>query len=163
MTQLSSHAGFWVVASLWCISVTSWLAFLYLAISSSNSLFLLFQCDFCTLSWHYEFIFGFSFLCWPFLFGPTRHNSRHWCHQRFSITGRPNEWTVHIISWCQMSELIFRPPTVSTLSLRFDIMQLVIEFQQVTFQGEKREKKTWAIRRIKTGQEKFKNRKCVKN
>lgn len=28
----------------------------------------------------------FSFLSYPFLFGPTKHNSRRRCHQRFSIT-----------------------------------------------------------------------------
>lgn len=28
----------------------------------------------------------FSFLSYPFLFGPTKHNPRRRCHQRFSIT-----------------------------------------------------------------------------
>lgn len=75
---------FWAVALLWCISATSWLASLCLTISSS--FFLLIQwtiswvvalleaqmaCDFCALSRHFQSIFRFSFLCYPFLFRPT--------------------------------------------------------------------------------------------
>lgn len=64
---------------------------------------------------------------------------------------------LHIISWCQMSELIIGPPIVSTLRMQFNTIQAVTEFWQITFRGEKeRKKQTRVIHPIRTSQEKSK-------